>query len=320
MKVLFILITFFCFVAPSSFSTTTQKTERLFSEKSQYPFPEVVKTQKAIITLKANSQTPQKEKETHSKTHIYSIKRYNRGDTHYSVIDTKRTGLNIADIDNEFAQFAKNSFLMDKIEEELLVETKKHKAISKIDYWKTLYSVESKQGLLLYRPRNKSRNCATTLGPCGHHQLTAKALLDIGCKSSQCRKNREDFNKSLKMSKKLDKLNNKRLAKTGYNNLPEYQKYLIHQQGAAGIRTIFSAKKGTKKLSKTILKNMANNSSYSYHQLKKMGSQLAAKNFLAFWQKKWEDEKKLIALSENTEIVLPQFTDDELHLALNIKF
>lgn len=167
--------------------------------------------------------------------------------------------------------------------------TKKDKQINailaKVDYWDTVHSIESKQGKLLYRPRNKSRSCNYTTAPCGHHQLTVRALKDIGCKSLQCRKDRLNYSKSLKMSKKLLAKNEKRLKKNGYENLEDYQKYLIHQQGASGIKVILAATKGEKLLSRRIKKNMANNSPYSYRKLTRMGSRLAARMFMNHWKK-----------------------------------
>ena len=199
-----------------------------------------------------------------------------------------------------------------------------------VDYWQTVYSIESKQGKLLYRPKNKSRSCAHTDSPCGHHQLTAKALRDIGCKSQQCKKDRLDYAKSLKMSKKLLALNEKRLKKNGFDKLNDYQRYLIHQQGASGIKTILAAVKGQKLLSARIKKNMANNSPYSYRQLKRMGSKLAAKKFMQHWQEKWGNEERLVAGITDTQFVsndtsndpllVPTFSDTEIQLALNYRF
>ena len=202
--------------------------------------------------------------------------------------------------------------------------------IINVDYWQTVYSIESKQGKLLYRPRNKSRSCAFTTSPCGHHQLTVQALKDIGCTSIQCRKDRLNFAKSLEMSKKLLALNEKRLKKSGYTKLDDYQRYLIHQQGASGIKTILAATKGEKLLNKSIKKNMANNSPYSYKQLKRMGSKLAAKKFMLHWQQKWEKEKRLVAGISSIQtalndveinpLVIPTLSDNEIQLALNYKF
>ena len=202
--------------------------------------------------------------------------------------------------------------------------------IINVDYWQTVYSIESKQGKLLYRPRNKSRSCAFTTSPCGHHQLTVQALKDIGCTSIQCRKDRLNFAKSLEMSKKLLALNEKRLKKSGYTKLDDYQRYLIHQQGASGIKTILAATKGEKLLNKSIKKNMANNSPYSYKQLKRMGSKLAAKKFMLHWQQKWEKEKRLVAGISSIQkalndveidpLVIPTLSDNEIRLALNYKF
>jgi len=207
------------------------------------------------------------------------------------------------------------------LEDELLVENNVPiEQLEQPDYWKTLYAVESSQGLLLYRPRNKTNHCANTSGPCGHHQLTVKALRDIGCVTAKCKKDREDYTKSLQMSKQLEQLNLKRLSRNGYSNIPEYQKYLIHQQGANGLKSILNAAQGQQKLSRKILKNMANNSSYSYQSLKKLGNKQAALIFLNYWQNKWENKKRIIALAENKPVKLPTFSDYELQFALNMKF
>ena len=168
---------------------------------------------------------------------------------------------------------------------------------NKVDYWTTVHSIESKQGKYLYRPRNKDRNCTRTLGPCGHHQLTVQALKDIGCHSKQCRIDRLNYDKSLILSKKLLALNEQRLRKSGINKLEDYQRYLIHQQGATGIKNILAASKGKKRLSKVIKKNMANNSPYSYKQYKRMGSTKAAKTFMKHWKKKWNSEQRVVLAS-----------------------
>ncbi len=222
----------------------------------------------------------------------------------------------------------------------------------KPDFWTTLYSVESKQGKLLYRPSNKNRNCDTTSAPCGHHQLSLQALKDISCLTKQCKRDRENYQKSLAMSKQLQAINDKRLKKAGYTDLPEYQKYLIHQQGASGLKRIIASSKGSKLLSRNLKKNMAGNSPYSYRTLRKMGSKLAAKKFLKHWEKKWQKEKVLIGnvqhkpevvatiqstntkpniklstktvvktsvIKGNSTIKVPLFNDNELQIALNIK-
>lgn len=203
----------------------------------------------------------------------------------------------------------------------------------KIDYWVVVHSIESKQGRLLYRPRNKARNCTWTTGPCGHHQLTVKALKDIGCKSLQCRKDRLNYSKSLEMSKKLLALNEKRLRKNGYKNLEDYQRYLIHQQGASGIKNILAATKGKKLLSRATKRNMANNSPFSYRQLRRLGSKLAAQKFMSHWEEKWENEKKIVigvdiasntttSSSQSTDGLhnVPTFSEGEIKLALNYEF
>ena len=196
-----------------------------------------------------------------------------------------------------------------------------------IDYWTTVHSIESKQGKLLFRPTNKERNCTNTLGPCGHHQLTVQALKDIGCGSKQCRIDRLDYDKSLTLSKKLLALNEKRLQKNGITRLEDFQRYLIHQQGANGIKNILAATEGKKSLSKEIKKNMANNSPYSFKQLKRMGSVQAAKSFMKHWKSKWAKEQLLIVKSVQNRTdslissgFIPTFSDKDLNFALNMKF
>ena len=130
------------------------------------------------------------------------------------------------------------------------------------------------------------------------------------------------------MSKKLLTLNEERLHKNGILKLEGYQKYLIHQQGAYGIKNIIAATQGKKVLPKKIKKNMANNSPFSYKQLKEMNSKTAANKFMRYWKNKWVNEKVLILASETSTSTdnlinpsfIPTFNDSELHLALNIRF
>lgn len=161
-------------------------------------------------------------------------------------------------------------------------------------YWEVVHSIESKQGEMLYRPRNKERSCVNTSAPCGHYQISTQALKDIGCITQQCKIDRESLPKSLAMSKTLENLNLKRLANKGYSHLPDFQRYLIHQQGATGIKLILEAQKGQYELGKRLIKNMANNSSYSYKVLKSMGSKLAAQQFLSYWENKWDTEIEML--------------------------
>ena len=224
----------------------------------------------------------------------------------------------------------------DAIKENTAEEVKRIKAkilftdkLSKVDYWQTVHSIESKQGKFMYRPKNKDKNCTHTKGPCGHYQINVQALKDIGCTSIQCRKDRLDYKKSLEFSKKLLVLNEKRLKKHGITKLEDYQKYLIHQQGANGIKSIIAATKGKKVLSKTNKKNMANNSPYSYKQYKKMGSKVAANTFMNHWESKWDKERRSIALAEmkapadnfiNVSAKVPTFNHNEINIALNTRF
>ena len=254
----------------------------------------------------------------------------------------KPASIEYADIESEIANVEAKTYLFNTEQDETSI------VFEKPDFWTTLYSVESKQGKLLYRPSNKSRNCDTTSAPCGHHQLSLQALKDISCTTTQCKRDREDYQKSLAMSKKLQAINNKRLKKAGYTDLPEYQKYLIHQQGASGLKRIIASSKGSKLLSRNLKKNMAGNSPYSYRALRKMGSKLAAKKFLQHWEEKWQKEKVLIGnvqhkpeivatiqstnikqsmktvaktsvIKEDPTIIVPLFNDHELQIALNIK-
>ncbi len=233
------------------------------------------------------------------------------------------------DIESDLKYSKQKYFQFDQETSENTLE--KRVVASQPDFWTTLHSVESKQGKLLYRPSNKNRNCDTTSSPCGHHQLSLQALKDISCSSKKCKSDREDFTKSLAMSKQLQAINDKRLKKAGYTNLPEYQKYLIHQQGATGLKIILAASQGEKLLSRNIKRNMAGNSPYSYKKLRRFGSKLAAKKFLQHWEEKWQDEKKLVITAntpnKSTEAVIKQkpnfdqyfFNDYELQIALNLK-
>lgn len=159
---------------------------------------------------------------------------------------------------------------------------------SKADYWDTLHFIESSSGKRLYRKRNKARSCKWTTTPCGHHQLSVVALKDIGCKTLKCRSARENYDTSLSMSKKLEQINVERMKKKGYKTLPDYQRYLVHQQGATGLGIILDASKGKKKLSKKTIKYMANNSPYSFKQLRRAGNRGAARKFLNHWEEKWK--------------------------------
>ena len=159
---------------------------------------------------------------------------------------------------------------------------------SKTTYWSKLHFIESSAGKKLYRKRNKARSCKWTTTPCGHHQLSVTALKDIGCTSLKCRLARENYKKSLAMSQKLAKINAVRMQKKGYKTLPDYQRYLVHQQGAYGLGKILDAKKGKKNLSKKTLLYMANNSPFSYKTLRRAGSKGAARKFLSFWKEKWD--------------------------------
>ncbi len=266
---------------------------------------------------KIAKKTSDKQTHTYTKTKPQTKKKIDITD------QLKELQIIVDNLDEKSKQIVKNQ----KSNKEKYKPSKKHSKTDEVGYWQTVYSIESKQGKLLYRPRNKARNCNYTLGPCGHHQLTVQALRDIGCKSLQCRKDRLDFNKSLQLSKKLLALNEKRLRKNGLVNLEGYQKYLIHQQGANGIKNIIAATKGKKELSKTIKKNMANNSPYSYKQYKRMGSKIAAKKFMQHWKKKWMNEKRMI-LASNSKTTkrqinlpdVPTFNDNDLNYALNLLF
>jgi len=158
----------------------------------------------------------------------------------------------------------------------------------KKEYWTKLHFIESSAGKKLYRKRNKARSCKWTTTPCGHHQLSVRALKDIGCTSLKCRSAREDYKKSLSMSQQLAKINSVRMKKKGYKTLPDYQRYLVHQQGAYGLGKILDAKNGKKNLSKKTLRYMANNSPFSYKNLRRAGSKGAARKFLHFWKEKWD--------------------------------
>ncbi len=247
-------------------------------------------------------------------------------------VDIDGLNQNILDSDFELEAILNNTITSKTLEIDPEAESESEQVSQiKPDFWTTLHSIESKQGRLLYRPSNHSKNCKTTPAPCGHHQLSLQALKDISCTTKRCMTDRENFKRSLAMSKKLQAINDKRLAKAGFTKLPEYQEYLIHQQGATGLKIILAASQGKKLLNKNIKKNMAGNSPYSYNNLKKFGSTLAARKFLQYWEKKWNNEKKLIIASNlpnkkieavikpKSKIKLPIFNDYELQIALNLE-
>ena len=159
----------------------------------------------------------------------------------------------------------------------------------KADYWATLLNIESNGGALRYRPSNKKKHCLGVKAACGFHQLTKQALIDIGCTSSQCEVGRDNYQTSQRMASKYDaRLTQLRCTYTGW------RRYVCWNQGAVGARLEFSASKGKATLSKSLLRNMANNSKYSYRTLKKWGSKKAAKKFLAYRRALWM--RKLIKL------------------------
>jgi len=197
------------------------------------------------------------------------------------------------------------------------IENKDRIVLQTPSYWDIVHSIESKQGKRLYRPRNEEKSCENTNAPCGHFQISAQALKDIGCNTNQCKIDRKNLKQSLSMSKALEKINLGRLANKGYSHLPDFQKYLIHQQGASGIQMILDANAGKATLDKRSIKNMANNSSFSYKSLKNYGSQIAANKFLNYWERKWEAEIELIFANQYKEQLAIR---EYLQIASNIKF
>ena len=160
------------------------------------------------------------------------------------------------------------------------------------NYWTAVEDIESKNGKLLYRPGDTS--CAKpNKRACGHHQLTFKALKDIGCTTPQCFLDRENYQKSLAMSKQFKR----KQATYGCAFNEPHKKYLSHQQGCRGIKTILKAQAGKSRIPRDILKNMANNSMYSYRQLKQLGHKKAAKAFLYEWRSRWQDADNKLAES-----------------------
>ena len=155
-------------------------------------------------------------------------------------------------------------------------------------YWKTLEEIESKSGKMLYRKGDKS--CATTKKACGYHQLTWMALKDIGCTSKDCLLNREVYSKSLQMAKKYETV----LKRYGCS-FDDYRRYLCWQMGASGISRIIKASKGKENLPRKIIRNMANNSLYTYRELRFLGSKKASISFLREWRERFENAQRRIA-------------------------
>ena len=157
-------------------------------------------------------------------------------------------------------------------------------------YWATLLNIESGGGKNRYRPKNKSYNCKTTKGACGHHQLTEIALADIKmCKGklSQCKANRDNYQTSQIMANAYDK---KLTVSYGCHFNGGWVRYVCWQQGPSAMK-IFKASQGKTKLSNGILRNIANNSPYSYKKLKRWGSEKSAIKFLNYLALKWDKKR-----------------------------
>lgn len=166
------------------------------------------------------------------------------------------------------------------------------------EYWTVLHALESSSGKRIYKRSNRARSCQWTKSPCGHHQLSYIALKEIGCTSLKCRKAREDFDQSLKMSKQLQVINKKRLKRLGHSNLPDYQIYLAHQQGVSGISRILHAASGKKNLTRKNYRYMAANSPFNSRHLKRLGSRKAAQKFLDFWENRWNQKNRRLVASQ----------------------
>ena len=76
----------------------------------------------------------------------------------------------------------------------------------------------------------------------------------------------------------------------GCKYLKGYQSYLAHNQGCSGIKKIIASSVDKKRhvLPHKIIRNMANNSPYSYKALNKSGG---ASKFLKHWDIKWRNTK-----------------------------
>lgn len=167
-----------------------------------------------------------------------------------------------------------------------VIETEYVHVKSSESYWATLLNVESDGGKNRYRPNNKKRHCRGVKGACGAHQLTRIALHDIGCTTSQCEADRDDYQKSQALALRYDR----RLTELGCKETVNWKRYVCWNQGARTALRIFRAAKGGVELKSSILRNMANNAPYSYRKLRSVGSKKAAQLFLkhrkALWQKK----------------------------------
>ena len=166
----------------------------------------------------------------------------------------------------------------------------------KIDFWKTIYNIESRLGKNKFqydkKLGKKPINCRITALPCGHYQINKRALVDIKCTTKQCMIDRNNHFKSLKMARKILSIKLKR-----FNVKNDWLKYAIYQQGASGIRNIVMASRGKKILSNKIKINIAKNiNGLSIKKAKSMTSKKIAKLYLNSWKKLWYKK----AIYENT--------------------
>ena len=158
------------------------------------------------------------------------------------------------------------------------------------DWWMTLINIESAGGQNTYRPQNTSGTCANRVEACGVHQLTKIALQDLDmCKTriSQCMKDRDDFQQSQVMANAYAYL---LIHRYKCNPKQGHLKYVCWNQGPSAVKIFSAVTKGTK-LGDAVLKNMANNSAYSFNQLKNWGSKKAATKFLEYRRIIWNRKK-----------------------------
>jgi hypothetical protein len=161
----------------------------------------------------------------------------------------------------------------------------------KESFWSTLKNIESAGGKNRYRPQNKTQSCAGRTEACGVHQLTKVALQDIPmCKGklNQCMRDRDNYQKSQVMANAYLK----RLIED-YNCHFDigWKDYLCWNMGSDGAKKIFKAAEGKSILPRSILKNMANNSPWSFKTLNSWGSKYAATKFLEYRRQVWNKKR-----------------------------
>ena len=149
------------------------------------------------------------------------------------------------------------------------------------ELWDLKYAAESNCGKNMWQKSNRG-NKLSKKGFAGHFQMGWKAMKQIKCITKKCLRDRFKFEPAIKQAKLLHKDAIRQVKSFGCKSEhPVYIQYLYHQQGPFGICSIIKGK-----LTKTIRKNMINNSTLTKKSTKRMSDKTMSKLFLLEWKLK----------------------------------